>query len=332
MSTTGTSARAEPGVEVASRRRPALRAVVSGPTAVLLIVLFFSVLLVDGFASPSNILNILRSVSFTGIVATGMTFVILGGYYADLSVPAAISTGAIVVLTTMSALGPVLAAIVAVVAAGVIGVANGALVALLKGNPIVVTLGTQTVVSGLLLWATDGSFAYGTSKGFQAFGKSQLLGIPVQVALFLLMAVLAQLFLSRMRYGHELTAAGANRPMAHAVGLPTRAIGLSIFVVSAGLAGVAGVLIAAFTNQANLSAGAGFEFSAIAAVVVGGTSLYGGVGSVTRTIVGVLLIGVVDNCMILLGVPFESRLLVTGLAIVIAVGLDMAQRHRGERS
>lgn len=298
-----------------------------GIVMVLGAVMLLAAVGVNGFASAQNLLNILRAVSFSGIVAVGMTFVILGGYYADLSVPSTVSAAALLAIGLQEPFGPLLACIVALLGGALVGLLNGAVV-VVGGNPIIVTLGSQTLLSGVIVAATAGSFSYGTSAGFASFGKLSLGAVPVQVLMFLCTVVLAQLVLERTRFGFWFYATGGNARAAHVSGVPTRLMAVCAFVASGLTAAVAGVLLAAFNNQASSAIGSGYEFTAIAAVVVGGTSLFGGFGNVWRTLVGVLLVGTIDNIGVLMGFAFESRLLITGITIVAAVWIDSSARRR----
>lgn len=287
------------------------------------------VALVDGFASVGNAANILRSVALVGTVAVGMTLVVISGNFVDLSVPSQVATAALIVLSFAEQNLP-LAVLAAVLAAGTIGLANGVLIGAFRANPVIVTLGVQTAAAGLILVATGGSYVYGTSVALREFGQAALGPVPIQALVFLATLIAGQLVLSRTRFGFGLYAIGANRSVARASGIAVTRSVLSVFVAAALLAAVAGVMLAAFANSVNSSAGTGFEFDAMTAVVIGGTSLFGGAGSLWRTLAGVLFIGVVNNLMILVGVPFESQLLIKGSVIVLAVALDaLAQRYAG---
>lgn len=288
----------------------------------LIALLVIAALTVDRFATFSNAMAILRAGSFTGIVAVGMTLVIIRGYYADLSVPAVIAVGALTSLALMPALGMVGAVLVALIACTLIGLVNGAIIAFASGNPIIVTLGMQILLTGVIVAITQGAFVYGESDAFAELGATDILGVPTPIIAFIAVALIVQAWLSLSTAGRFFVAAGANQRAARAMGLPTRALGVVAMSVCALTAGFAGVVLAAFTDQANVAIGGGYEFSAIAAVAVGGTSLFGGSGSVWRTVVGVVFVATVDNVLVLLGLPFEARLLATGVVIIIAISFD----------
>ena len=299
-----------------------------GTGVVLIVVIIIAAATADGFTTYQNLLNILRAVSFTGIVAVGMTFVILGGFYADLSVPATVTVAALLSLGLAGSIGALAASLVGLGAATAVGVVNGVLVAGFRGNPIIVTLATQTLLVGIIVAITEGSFIYGASDSLARFGKASVGPVPVQVIVLLAAVVVGEFLLRRTAFGHRFYAVGANPRAARLAGVGTRMIASSAFIASGLTAGIAGILLGAFSNQANVSAGNGIEFAAIAAVVVGGTSLFGGFGGVLRTFVGALLIGVIDNTLVLKGLAFESRLLVTGATIIIAVWFDSWVRGR----
>lgn len=317
----------------ATAASPVARFAVAGQRFGIFMILTATILagamLVDGFASVGNAANILRSVALVGTVAVGMTLVVISGNFVDLSVPSQVATAAIVVLA-FADLNLPLAVLAAITAAGTIGLVNGVLIGVFRANPVIVTLGVQTAAAGLILVATGGAYVYGSSAALRDFGQAAIGPIPIQAFVFLATLTAGQLVLSRTRFGFGLYAIGANRAVARASGIAvTRSI-VSVFMAAALLAAVAGVMLAAFANSVNSSAGTGFEFDAMTAVVIGGTSLFGGAGSLWRTLAGVLFIGVVNNLMILVGVAFESQLLVKGSVIVLAVALDaLAQRHAG---
>lgn len=292
----------------------------------LVVLLVVASLTVDRFATWSNAMAILRAGSFTGIVAVGMTLVILRGYYADLSVPAVMAAGALIALGTMPAVGPVAAVLIALLVCLLIGAVNGLVITAASGNPIVVTLGMQILLTGVIVAATDGAFVYGESETFAMLGSADVLGVPMPILVFVVSACVAQAWLSLTTAGRFFAAAGANQRAARAMGLPVRRLGVTAMAACGLTAGLAGVVLAAFTDQANVAIGAGYEFAAIAAVAVGGTSLFGGTGSVWRTVIGVVFVAAVDNVLVLLGLPFEARLLATGVVIVVAVGFDALLR------
>lgn len=294
---------------------------------VLLAVVLAGSIGVDHFLSVSNFAAILRSVALVGIIAIGMTFVVISGHFVDLSVPAQVAGSSLAVLY-LQPHGLIVAILGALAAALAIGTANGLLIGVGQGNPIIITLGVQTVAAGVILAVSRGSYVYGDpDSGFVGFGKSSIVSVPSQAIVFLVLILLGQLLLRSTRFGFSLYAIGANRFTARASGLPVERIVALTFVAAALLTGISGILVASYANAVNSSTGLGYEFDALTAVVVGGTSLFGAVGSMWRTLAGVLFIGVVNNLMILVGLPFESQLLVKGLIIIAAVALDaLAQR------
>jgi ribose transport system permease protein len=293
---------------------------------VLAAVFLVGVFGVHNFATPRNISNILTSMSFVGIVAIGMTFIVISGNFVDLSVPAQVAVGALLVLG-LQPHGLGVAILAAIVVVMVIGFVNGTLVGVFGANAVIVTLGVETAATGVILILNGGAYVYGVSDAFHRFGTSSIIGIPIEVVFFFAFALLAQGLLSRTRFGFSVRAIGSNRLVARASGIPVASYVLGTFVLSAFLAGTAGILLGALTNSVSSGLGGGYEFDALTAVVVGGTSLFGGVGSIWRTLAGVLLIGMVNNLMILVGLQFQTQLLVKGVIIIAAVLLDaLAQR------
>lgn len=284
--------------------------------------------LVNGFGTVSNLANVLRSVSLVGIVAIGMTFIVISGNFVDLSVPSQVAGSSIVVLAVGGNLPVAIAA--ALATAGAIGLLNGTFIGAFRANPVLVTLGVQTAAAGAILAATGGSYVYGSSEALGAFGKSTIGPLPVQGVVFLAVLVGCQFLLARTRFGAQVVAVGANRSVARASGIPVQRVVAYTFALSSLLAGLCGILLAALTDTVNSSVGTGFEFDALTAVVIAGTSLFGGSGSLWRTLAGVLLIGVVNNVMVLVGLPFASQLFVKGCVIIAAVALDALARRHGD--
>jgi ribose/xylose/arabinose/galactoside ABC-type transport system permease subunit len=277
---------------------------------------------VDGFLSRDNAVQVLQSQAFVGIVAVGMTWVVLSGNFVDLSVPVTMAVAANACLGLLDR-NVTLALAVALGVPILIGFANGFIVSVAGANPVIATLGVATVVGGILLMETNGAFMSSDGTGFQeAVGDRRVLGIPLPVIVFLGLLILGQGVLSLSRFGALVRLTGANRSAARANGVPVNAVVVTCFVICAFCAALGGVLLGAFTNQADLTTGQGYEFDALAAVVIGGTSLFGGIGSFWRTFVGVLVIGVANNLMLLLGFDTSVQLFVKGSILIAAVSLD----------
>ncbi|MCR9236250.1 MAG: ABC transporter permease [Alphaproteobacteria bacterium] len=293
-----------------------------------------TVILYGSFSSPvfftaGNFLNILTSMSIIGIVVVGMTFVLVVGGLADLSVPATIACGAILSLGLQPIIGPVPAFIVAVALAGLIGSVNGALVGYLGVNPIIATLGIGTVALGIVQAAVGGVIVYGANPSSAEFVKGRLFGIPVVVLIFLITALIGHFILSRSFWGRWTLATGGNYSAAEASAVPVKAVKAGAFVITALAAGISGGLLGLTLQSARPLIGQGYEFSAITAVVVGGVSIMGGFGSVPRAIAGLIFVQLLTNVMVLEGVRTPVQGFVLGILIAGAVGMDSALRKRG---
>ena len=301
----------------------ALRSQWRGQAALALILLLtaFGMLFVDRFASIDNLIQIVQSQAFVGIVAVGMTWVVLSGNFVDLSVPAlmAVAANTVLILNGGSLVVAVAAALTIPL---VIGALNGALVGVLRLNPIIATLGVTTLVGGALFLATTGDTAIGASATFEQFGRGRLLGVPVAALVFVALVCTCQAALTHTPFGTNVRFVGSNREAARSSGVRDSGAIVCCFVLVAATAAIAGVLLAGFSNTAELVTGRGYEFDALAAVVIGGTSLSGGTGSFWRTFAGVLVVGIANSIMLLLGLDTSVQLLVKAGVFIAAVALD----------
>lgn len=316
---------------VRTSRTTRLGSWIAMPLGILVIIIIGS-LLSPRFLSLSNFSNIVLSMSVVGIIVVGMTFVFISGGMADLSVPATVATGAIIVLGAQPALGTVGAALVAIVAAGVAGLVNGLLIGYAKANPIIVTLGIGTIVLGLAQAFVGGAIVYGTDPTTGDFVKSELFGIPMIVVIFVVIAIIGHILLSRSPWGRWTYAVGSNYRATEASAAPVRKVKAAAFVLTAILAGGSGVLLGLSLQSARPAIGTGYEFDAITAVVVGGVSLLGGFGSIPRAIGGLLFVQLLTNVLVLQGVPTPVQGLAKGILIAGAVAIDVYLRRKGGRS
>jgi putative xylitol transport system permease protein len=285
----------------------------------------------DQFFTSDNLLNVLRQVSINGILAVGMTFVILTGGI-DLSVGSLLGFTGIVAasaVTGANALNPFLGATLAIVVGAALGAGNGLLIAYLRLPAFVVTLGMLSVARGLTLIWSDGMPISRLPSAFQFLGQGTLLGLPVAAAVFIALTGLAWITLRHTVYGRWIYAIGGNIRSARLSGIPTTFMVFSVYVLMGALSGIAGTILTARTTAALPQAGVGYELDAIAAVVIGGTSLRGGVGTVLLTLAGVLIIGLINNGLDLLGVSSYYQQVIKGAIIVGAVLVDRA-RHQEE--
>ena len=293
------------------------------------------------FASPwflttQNILNVLRQSSINGILAIGLTFVILTRGI-DLSVGSVVALAGIVgasFATTSSVAGVSGAPWPALVAIGVgllvglaAGAVNGVIVSRFSVPAFVVTLGMLSTARGLTLLYTDGRPVPSLTPEFRWMGTGDVFGVPAPIVILLVVFALSWFVLERTRFGRHVYAVGGNPKAANTSGIDVRRVRLIVYMISGCAAGLAGLLLAARTGSGLTQAGVAYELDAIAAVVIGGTSLLGGVGSVFGTLIGTLIIAVTNNGLDLLGIDSNWQQIVKGMMIVVAVLID-SSRHR----
>lgn len=281
------------------------------------------------FFTTGNLINVMTSMAIIGIVVVGMTFVLVVGGLADLSVPATIACGAILSLALQPVIGPVPAFVAAVGLAGLCGLVSGVLIGYVGINPIIATLGIGTIVLGIVQAAVGGVIVYGTNPDTAMLVKSRLFGIPAIVLIFLAVAIAGNFLLARSWWGRWTFATGGNPKAAEAAAVPVRAVKAGAFVITGLCSGLSGALLGLTLQSARPLVGTGYEFSAITAVVVGGVSIMGGAGSVPRAIAGLVFVQLLTNVMVLQGVRTPVQGLVLGLLIAGAVALDVALRRRG---
>ncbi len=315
----------------------------SAPIFLVLLIIVFTALQ-PNFLHPLNVMNVLRQVSISGLIAIGMTFVILTGGI-DLSV------GSLVALTGLAAAyvskgglesrfavgaaadagNPVIFAFLAAIAVGVAcGALQGWTITRLRVPPFVVTLGGLTAFRGAALLLSQGGPISGFSPAYAWWGQGRIEGVPVPVIIFALAALIAYVVLRHTRFGLHVYAVGGNGPAADLNGVSSRRVIFSVYVIVGFACGLASFLLSARLNSAEAVAGLGLELDVIAAVVIGGTSLFGGVGGVIGTLFGALLIGVLRNGLVLLNVSPFIQQIVIGVILVLAVAFDQyaAARRR----
>lgn len=290
-------------------------------TVLFIVMCFIS----DFFLSKANILNMLRQLSINGLLAVGMTFVLITGGI-DLSVGSVLTFSAMVgasFLTNTSEI-PIIFGIAAAIGTGLfIGLVNGILIAKCRVPAFIVTLGTQLLASGAALLYNNGSPIPGLRDSFNVIGAGTCFSIPYPALIFLTAVIVGAVVLKNTRFGRYVYAIGGNAKAARACGIGTAAIHISVYVISGFCAAVAGIVLAARVRTATPLAGEGYELDAIAATVLGGTSLTGGVGSIWGTIVGVLIIGLLNNGMDLLNIQSYVQDMVQGAIIILAVLVDV---------
>lgn len=295
----------------------------NGIILVILIIIIVAGIIEPNFFTFNNLLNVLRQVSVIGIVACGMTYCIISGVF-DLSVGSIVSlSGVITILSINAGVSEYLAILYGLLAGLGIGVVNGVLVASIKGRSgeaFIITYGMQIVAGAIALFPSKGLFIAGRVS--DGFFKSLGEGVT-PIIIFLGVAILLQIILVKTRYGRQLTYIGSNINAANMSGIRVIPNRISHFAISGLLAGLAAIVLCSRVTSSNPTAGLGFELDAIAAVVVGGTSMSGGSGSVFRTIVGVLAIGIMGNALNIIGITAYHQQIVKGVLIIVAVAMDI---------
>jgi ribose transport system permease protein len=296
---------------------------------VLLIVLVLAGgLLSDVFLTVRNMLNIVWAVSVLGIVALGQATLLITCNF-DMSVASVIGLAGIVSVSAQI-WGLDLATSIALgLAAGLmVGLVNGLLVVRTGASPFLITLGSASLVYAISLIITRSKTLYATIPEFNYLGRGQLFGfLHVSVVLFLALAVILEFVMRRTVFGRSLYIIGLNETVGRLSGLRMEQTKLAAFVLCSGLAALAGLVMTARTGSTVALAGAGMEFDSIIAAVLGGTSLFGGRGGALRTVVGVVVLGVLNNLLILLDVPFESQQIVKGAVFLFVVWADSVLRR-----
>jgi ribose/xylose/arabinose/galactoside ABC-type transport system permease subunit len=280
----------------------------------------------SSFLTVHNLLDVAQTSAVLGFVTLGSAIVLLSGNL-DLSVGAIMAAGAMACFAAEGAGAPIATVAGLAVGAG-LGAANGFLVGLLGANSLIVTLGVASIVSGGLLVLSNAVFLTGTNPSLRVIGENTVVGIPVSVVVFVVVLVVLTVWTRRMASGRAIAAVGANPRASFASGLAVPRLRFYCFVASGVLAALAGIVLAGRVNSAYSSMGATYTFEAITAAVLGGVSLFGGLGSVVRATVGVLILALLTNMMNLIGAPIESQLIAEGFLFIAFVALDgLARRH-----
>lgn len=274
------------------------------------------------FRTTTNVVNILRQVSVNGIIAIGMTFVIMTGGI-DLTVGslvavAGVISGSILMINPNNVIFAVAAGIVT---CALFGAMNGFFVAYMNIPPFVATLAGMNIARGFAYVYSDGKPYTLASPGFSVIGK----GIAPIVIFVVIMAV-CHIFLSKMKFGRYIYAVGGNPKAAEASGVRVKHILMKVYILSGILTGIAGIVLASRTNSGQPAVGTGYETDAIAAAVIGGTSMTGGIGTIPGTLIGILIIGTLNNGLNLLDVSSYWQQIIKGLIILGAVCFDIMSK------
>lgn len=274
------------------------------------------------FRTTTNVINILRQVSVNGIIAIGMTFVIMTGGI-DLTVGSLVAVAGVIAGSILVA-NPnnvVFAVAAGIAACALFGAMNGFFVAYMDVPPFVATLAGMTIARGFAYVYSDGKPYTLASPGFSTIGKGM-----TPIIIFIAILVICHIFLSKMKFGRYIYAVGGNPKAAEASGVRVKHILMKVYILSGILTGIAGIVLASRTNSGQPAVGTGYETDAIAAAVIGGTSMTGGIGTVPGTLIGILIIGTLNNGLNLLDVSSYWQQIIKGLIILGAVCFDIMSK------
>ncbi|PKM49327.1 MAG: ribose ABC transporter permease [Firmicutes bacterium HGW-Firmicutes-7] len=289
---------------------------------ILLTICVFAAFLSPDFLSASNLFNVFKQIAVAGIVACGMTFVILTGGI-DLSVGSIVGLSGVMSAGVLATTGSPILAVLTAIGIGILcGAVNGFFVAKCEIPPFIATLGMMTLLRGCVLVYTKGSPIPVKIDSYKFIGKGNILGIPFPIILLTLLFILAHYILTQTAFGRSVYAFGGNKEAARLSGIAIKKTEWMVYVINGFLCGVAAIVLTARLGSAQSTSGGGIEMDAIAAVILGGTSLSGGTGFVLPTVVGAMIMGIIDNILTLMNVNPHATNIVKGAVILIAVLVD----------
>lgn len=302
-----------------------------------LVIAFVAIMVILSMASSSfltyqNITLVMRQVAIFGIIACGMTFVIIGGNF-DLSVGSLVSLTTVIVISLHDTLGPVPAIIVALLVGLAAGAFNGYLVGFLKLNSMIITLGMLGVLQAITLIYTGGkysSIANPEGTWYAFVGRGFFLGVPFPIFLYIIITIVFATLLNKTVYGRQLMAVGGNPIASQFTGIRSNLIIMSTFVSTGITAAIGGIILGSRIMSAQNYIGEGYEFQVITGVILGGTSLLGGEGSIWKTFMGIVILGFLRNGFILLGFPYYVQWIIQWFIIVAVVWMDVASKRGGK--
>lgn len=293
-----------------------------------------ALIIVFSIASPqflrmSNIVNIVRQASMLGIASVGMIFImIIGGI--DLSMGSSVTFVNIIVAYFMVNMGmnPVLAALVGITAATLIGFVNGWIIANIRIPALITTLATQIIFEGWAYIIAGGMPIFGFPKSFAVLGQGYVGIIPVPVIIMVICLIVGSFILNKTYFGRHFYAVGSNAEAAELSGVRVKRVHYLAYALGGFFCGLSGVVTLSRTNSGQVTAGLGFEFDVISALVLGGVSVTGGSGSISCAVAGILIMQILSNGFVLCGISTYLQMVIKGCVLLVAVGFDMIQRAR----
>jgi ribose transport system permease protein len=326
-----TKLKKEHGLSKPNEENPLVRVAIDifarqGLLIVFVIFLIGFSLFSERFFSADNVIAVIRQASIIGVIALGVTIVVIGGNL-DLSVGSLLSCCTVLVVDLHDILGPFQAVVIMFCAALVIGAINGYLIGYLKLNSLIVTLGMLSAIQGITLIYTGGQnvdIHNQSDTWFTFFGRDYLFGIPVPIFIFIGLGIITEIVLRTTSYGRKIFSVGGNPTAAVFSGIKKNKIVFSTYLISAFATACGALILGSRVMGSQNNVGQGYELLVLAGVILGGTSLIGGSGSAVRTIIGVLILSFIQNGLLLLSYPYYVQWLVTWAVIILAVWFDIA--------
>lgn len=331
-STTAMRAKTEaPEVRQGARRASTLTGILAGQGILIAFAVFMIgfAIFSDRFLSPDNLMTVLRQAAIIGVMAIGVTMVVIGGNL-DLSVGSMLSFATVLVVDLHDKIGPGPAIVVMLVATVALGAVNGLLVGYIRLNSLIVTLGMLSAIQGITLIYTGGQnvdVANQETTWFAVFGRGYVFGIATPIVIFLGLAIVMHVVLSRTAFGRRVYAVGGNPTASVFSGIRRGRVVFITYLISAFCVGLAAVILGSRVMGSQNNVGQGYELQVLAGVILGGTSLLGGSGNILKAVVGVLILGFIQNGLLLLGYPYYVQWIVTWIVIILAVWLDVAAKR-----
>jgi ribose transport system permease protein len=283
----------------------------------------------DRFLTPENLMTVVRQAAIIGTIAVGVTLVVIGGNL-DLSVGSMLSFATVLVVDLHDQIGPGMAIVVMFIATLAIGAINGMLVGFLRLNSLIVTLGMLSAIQGITLIYSGGQNVDITDQQntwFAIFGRGDILGVPTPIVIFLGLAAILHIVMSSTPFGRKVYAVGGNPTAATFSGIRRSRVVFATYLISAFAVGCAAIILGSRVMGSQNNVGQGYELQVLAGVILGGTSLLGGSGNVLKTVIGVLILGFIQNGLLLLGYAYYVQWIVTWIVIILAVWLDISAKR-----
>ena len=285
----------------------------------------------DKFLTFDNLESVVRSSAMIGVMALGVTIVVISGNL-DLSVGSMLSFGTVMVVDLHDKIGPGPAILVMMVCVLLLGAVNGFLIGFIRLNSLIVTLGMLSAIQGLTLIYSGGKNVDVNPSTqdltwFRVFGRGEVAGIDMPIIIFFALAIVVGFIVAFTPYGRRVYAVGGNPTAAVFSGIRRNRVVFSTYLISAFCVGIASIILGSRVMGSQNNVGQGYELLVLASVILGGTSLLGGSGSILKTVIGVLILGFIQNGLLLLGYPYFAQWIVTWVVIILAVWLDVAAKR-----